>query len=99
MTFTLRGWHGPLLRKCPGWTSSPLAAHLSHAGPWAEALPTRLPGKSHWLLPPMRLNQWGAPLGPPLGCLCLAPLRLQLCRAHRHWPAGYAAGRSSAGLP
>lgn len=77
-TFARPGRRGPLLRKCPqlpGWPTGRLAAHLSRAGPWADALPTRLPGKSCWRSPPRWLNQWGAPWGPPLGCPCLAPLR------------------------
>lgn len=76
-TFTRPGRRGPLLRKCPqlpGWPSGHLAAHLSHVGPWADALPTRLPGKSRWRSPPRWVSQGGALWGPPLGCPCLAPL-------------------------
>lgn len=92
-TFTRRGRHGPLLRKCPqlpGWPSGRLAAHLSHVGPWA--FPTCLPGKSRWRSPPRRLNRgelrggllWAARARP----LSAAALRgtLSLACWARSWP-------------
>ena len=63
-------------RMCPGlpcWPSSHLTSHLSHAGPWPDALPTCLPGKPHQPSPLTRPNPWAAGfMGLPRGCPSMA---------------------------
>lgn len=97
-----KGQHGPLLRKCPrpaGGPSSHLAAHLSHVGPWAEALPTCLP-----IFPPAASSNAaesvGSSAGASSGLPVPGPFRLQLCRAHslacwvHGWPVFFGASLS-----